>query len=180
MDEKNPQILHQPAHSTKFDKYPELFQQAADLFQGSVIKILSFGSSTGEECYTLRKYFPKAKIIGAEIDRLLVNQCKICNQDQEMHFIHSRFSLLKKHSPLDIIFALNVFVRDVACPDLYPLYLFSYFEEQIQQFDQLLSPGGVIAINNSQHDFRKTQLFLEGKYRELKLGEVDFQFFQKN
>lgn len=178
MDEY-PVILHQPAHSTKLDKYPELFRKAVSLTKETPLKILSFGCSSGEECHTLRKYFPDTEIVGAEIDRLLVNQCKVCNTDPSVQFVHSRFDLLKKFAPYDMIFALSVFVRDVKHPDLYPLYLFSYFEDQIEQFDQLLSPGGMIVICNSQHDLKKTRFYDEGKYQVMCQDQFAPNFYQK-
>ncbi len=172
-------ILHQPSHSTKFDKYPELFRKAVDLVQIPPSKILSFGCSSGEECYTLRKYFPNSEVVGCEIDQILVNQCKVCNTDPGVQFIHSRFDLLKKFSPYNLIFALNVFVRDVKHPDLYPLYLFSYFEDQIEQFDQILSSDGIIVICNSQHDLKKTRFYKEGKYQMMCHDQFAPNFYQK-
>ena len=57
---------HQPANHTWSNRYPDLFSDAAKAIADPV-RILSYGCSTGEECWTLRHYFPNALGVGASI-----------------------------------------------------------------------------------------------------------------
>ena len=59
--------IHQTAPYTWLDRYPELFDLAARLAPDAR-RILSFGCSTGEELVSLRRRFPEAEIVGAEIN----------------------------------------------------------------------------------------------------------------
>ena len=62
--------LHQRSTRTAMDRYPRIFSESRDYFGNQKkLKILSFGCSTGEEVMTLRRYFPNAVIVGAEINR---------------------------------------------------------------------------------------------------------------
>jgi tRNA G46 methylase TrmB len=60
---------HQLVDWTAPDRYPEIFAAAAAAAPDAR-RILSFGCSTGEECVSLAQYFPKAEIVGAEINVL--------------------------------------------------------------------------------------------------------------
>ncbi len=159
-------ILHQPSHVTKMDRYPDLFSFTASLIKNENCKILSFGCSSGEECISLRKYFPKAHIVGAEINQDLLSICRE-KQDSQMDFIHSKYENLKKHGPYDLIFSLNVFNRNVKDPENYPLYVFSYFEDQINQFHEILHVDGLLILQGSKHNFKKTEVFENGFYYQL-------------
>src|SRR6185436_431998 len=64
---------HQLTSTTSPDRYPELFTEAAKACRQQTdgfTTILSYGCSTGEECFSLNKYFKKAKIIGVDINKL--------------------------------------------------------------------------------------------------------------
>ena len=171
-------ILHQPSNCTKFNRHPEIFKKAT-ILKKEVKSILSFGCLTGEECYTLRKYFPESKIIGAEINKSLVKLCENKNSDKNIKFVHSEFENLKKHSPYDFIFAINVFNRDLKEPHKYPLYVFSYFEDQIIQFDGIIKATGILVLVNSKHDFEKTNLFIKNRYSRCIQTGINKNFYQK-
>jgi chemotaxis methyl-accepting protein methylase len=59
--------LHQTAPYTWRNRYPVLFNLAAEL-KPDARRILSFGCSIGEEIISLRIRFPRAEIVGAEIN----------------------------------------------------------------------------------------------------------------
>ena len=61
-------MIHQNENHTSLDRYPSLFAKTKGI-QPNPKKIMSFGCSTGEECTTLRKYYPEALIVGIEINR---------------------------------------------------------------------------------------------------------------
>ena len=66
----NSKNVHQTTSLTYMDRYPTIFSACRDYFDGKKdLKILSYGCSTGEEVLTLRRYFPDAHIIGADINK---------------------------------------------------------------------------------------------------------------
>ena len=67
----------QPFNTTKADRYPRIFgfvQRA--LGADSPLNILSFGCSTGEEVFSLRRYFPRAAIKGVDINPGNIAVCR--------------------------------------------------------------------------------------------------------
>jgi hypothetical protein len=63
-----PKGLYQPYATTSDDRYPEIFRFVRErIGDNKDISILSIGCSTGEETYSLRRYFPQAKILGLDI-----------------------------------------------------------------------------------------------------------------
>lgn len=62
-----PDNLFQPYARTAFDRHPRIFSCVRDRVPDSdTTRILSFGCSTGEEVFSLRRYFPQAKIQSAQ------------------------------------------------------------------------------------------------------------------
>ena len=59
--------VHQTSPDTSEDRYPVLFDLASKLAPDAE-RILSFGCSTGEELQAIRRRFPDAEIVGAEIN----------------------------------------------------------------------------------------------------------------
>jgi hypothetical protein len=59
--------IHQISAKTAFNRYPQIFAGAAHAAPNAR-RILSFGCSTGEECATLKMYFPQAKVVGADLN----------------------------------------------------------------------------------------------------------------
>lgn len=168
-------ILHQPSHTTWRDRHPDIFARAAAIIGKGPAHLLSFGCSSGEECYTLREYIPHATVVGADISLPLIEQNRERNRDPAVTFVHSQFSNLKRYAPYDMIFAINVLVRDVISPFDYPLYVFDYFEEQLLEFDRLLRVGGHLVLVHTQHDARQSSLLVSGAYRDV----ATRQFLQK-
>src|SRR3989339_2271176 len=94
------QKIHQVKNSTSFDRYPEIFfvtkKYFDDNFENKNIHILSFGCSTGEECFSLRKYFPNAKIIGVDINEENIIKCRANNTDKKISFYLSNKKNISK------------------------------------------------------------------------------------
>jgi hypothetical protein len=66
---KNPANLFQPFATTREDRYPRIFRFVRDrLGDADHLRLLSFGCATGEEVFTLRRYFAAAAIAGIDID----------------------------------------------------------------------------------------------------------------
>ena len=145
--------VHQTTAYTCEDRYPELFDLAAELAPGAK-RVLSFGCSTGEELSALRARFPKARIVGAEINpRSRRIAAKRMAKDHRTQVIHPG-SLT---GPFDIVFALAVLQRqpdrviEMGIDDLSSHYPFQRFEEGVEQLVGLLAPGGLLCVMNTHY-----------------------------
>ena len=154
---------HQLANTTKVDRYPEIFLTVKDLHILSYPKILSFGCSTGEECFTLRQYFTSADIIGLDVDieNIKVAKSQMLDKNGYIVFDTSSELSLKKHGPYDIIFCMSVLCRwpeTENLDDCSSIYSFTKFEDQIKILDRYLTVNGVLVIYNANFLFMETQI----------------------
>ena len=69
--------LYQPYGTTSADRYPDIFLAVRKLLEGDAsVRILLFGCATGEEVFSLRRYFPEANIAGLDINPLNIAVCR--------------------------------------------------------------------------------------------------------
>jgi hypothetical protein len=154
---------HQLTSTTSHNRYPEVFAAVRDAFKGhntTDLKILSFGCSTGEECFTLNEYFPGATIIGADINRLNLSRAAWRNRHSNIAFIYSSTENLRAHSPYHLIFCMSVLCRWEDTKDLDNcghIYPFEKFDETVTELASLLAVGGVLVIYNSNFMFEDTE-----------------------
>jgi SAM-dependent methyltransferase len=175
--------VHQTTSATAMDRYPEIFRTCRELLAETPdVKLLSFGCATGEEVFTLRRYFPEAQIVGAEINKACLQVCNSKNQDEKICFVESTPENLAKHGPYNAIFCMAVFQRSPDLvfarhmTDLKKIYPFRRFEAQLRELDALVKPGGLLVYQYSQYDLRDT--CLAGKYTpETKLNQDEYGFF---
>src|SRR5580658_5426157 len=74
---RRPPNLFQPHNDTAPDRYPEVFALLRErLGDGAERRVLSFGCSTGAETFSLRQYLPAATIIGVDISRGNIADCR--------------------------------------------------------------------------------------------------------
>lgn len=69
---------YQISGSTCFDRYPYIFSACKNYWNNIAqqkYNILSFGCATGEECFTLLKYFPSSSILGVDINKERIDVC---------------------------------------------------------------------------------------------------------
>jgi len=158
---------HQLTSTTSIDRYPTLFAEAQRaLLQevSSSLKILSYGCSTGEECFSLKSYFPEAQIIGADINKRNLEKAEKKNSSNRIKFIYSSPENLLAMGPFHAIFCLSVLCRwedtkDLSnCEKIYP---FIKFNETVEQLKELLQPRGILVIYNSNFCFEDTSSFSE-------------------
>jgi hypothetical protein len=153
---------HQLTSTTSYNRYPFLFEELKRNVSGNTIRILSYGCSTGEECFTLKDYFPSAKIIGADINLGNIKKAQKKNNSPDIHFIQSENSELINNGSYDIILCLSVLcrwedTRDVDnCASIYP---FSKYEQTVRFLSSLLVNGGILVIYNSNFPFEQTKEF---------------------
>jgi hypothetical protein len=145
--------IHQTSPDTSEERYPEIFERAACLMPGAS-RILSFGCSTGEELSALRRRFPCAEIVGAEINprsrRIAARRMKC---DARTRVVGPS----KVDGSFDLIFALAVLQREpykVAELDLQNLtgfYPFARFDDAVFRLTERLRHGGVLCVMNAQY-----------------------------
>lgn len=162
--------VQQTTPLTAMNRYPEIFSACSDYFgKDKNIKILSYGCSTGEEVLTLRRYFPNATIVGAEINKHSLEVCKSHKVDDKITFIKSTAKNIKKHGPFDIVFCMAVLQRTpdtitqqgiTSLKDIYP---FEKFENQIIELDGYVKKGGLLVSHFTQYDFIDT--VVSNKYK---------------
>jgi len=161
---------HQLTSTTSENRYPELFEEASKAlvnFNDDEISILSYGCSTGEECFSLRKYFANSDIIGADINRRNLTKAEKKNTDSKIKFIYSAEENIRSQGPYHLIFCLSVLCRweDTKnlenCEKVYP---FQKFQETINMLSENLLPGGIFVIYNSNYPFEDTDLFINAAF----------------
>jgi hypothetical protein len=145
--------LHQTSGTSWPERYPELFDLAAELAPGAA-RILSFGCASGEELEALRRRFPQAEIVGAEINpRLRRAAAKRMAGD-------GRASVIPPHAidgSFDIVFALAVLQRlpeQVAkrgVTDLSASYPFERFDSEVARLAARIAPGGLLCVMNAHY-----------------------------
>ncbi len=159
-----PEGLFQPHGTTLEDRYPRVFRLArAELGDGPGLRLLSFGCSTGEEVFTLRRYFPRAHVTGIDISRERIATCRArlaaMGGDDGIAF---RVAGSARHEPpdhYDAAFAMAVF-RHGALGAMPPacghVLRFERFGREAAALASCLRPGGLLAICHSNFRFADT------------------------
>ena len=149
------QFQRDPA--TRFDRYPLAFRFARDqLGDKAATRILSFGCSTGEEVFTLRRYFPAATIKGIEVDPARI---RICEErlretgDPRIAFQCAADASGEPPESHDAVFCMAVF-RDPAldAPTTRSTaghISFDDFERGVTDLVRCLKPGGLLFVEHS-------------------------------
>lgn len=162
----SPVNLFQPSGVTSFNRYPRIFAFVSkELSNIAVPKLLSFGCATGEEVFTLRRYFPKAEITGLDINPRSIAVCR--NKLNRSGETGIRFELAgsAEAEPVcvyDAIFCLSV-LRHGELGAGHPescshLIRFADFERTVAGFNRCLQPGGYLAIRGSNFRFSDTEV----------------------
>jgi trans-aconitate methyltransferase len=144
---------HQLVDWTAPDRYPEIFAAAAAAAPDAR-RILSFGCSTGEECVSLAQYFPKAEIVGAEINVLSLLKAMKKRSDR-IRFVYSSDRILSRLGGFDVVFCMAV-LRAPKKQQPRQLSHFELFEERALFLESLVRPGGLLVIHNSMYRFSDT------------------------
>ena len=125
------------------------------------MRLLSFGCSTGEEVFTLRRYFPGATIDGVDIHPYRVaaarERLRRRGGDPALSFAVAGSA---KHLPdgyYDAIFCLAVFRHGGLQPGPAPrcdhLIKFAAVEQTVTELARCLKSGGFLAIAHSNFRF---------------------------
>jgi hypothetical protein len=141
---------HQGPNKTALNRYPEIFAAAAAIAPDAR-QILSFGCSTGEECITLARYFPKAQIIGTDINPICLLKA-IKHSNDRLHFVYPTDRKLKRLGGFDAVFCMAV-LRTPRRKHIAEHYPFHRFAERALFLETLVSPGGLLIIHNATYRF---------------------------
>ena len=145
--------VHQTSPDTAEERYPELFDMAARL-RPDARRILSFGCSTGEELLSLRRRFPAAEIIGAEINaRSRRIARRLTGDDGRIRVVPPD----RLEGTFDAIFALAVLQREphriaeMEVDDLTRIYPFVRFDAAIVELVGRLARGGLLCVEHAHY-----------------------------
>lgn len=165
--------MHQTSGATSSDRYPELFKAIVAATPKDEPDILSFGCSTGEECWTMRDYFPNSMITGVDSNVDRVKIADTSNLDPDMEF----WTHIPGIRQFDIALALSVFCR---WPDLHGLessvlvYPFDMFHRGVHELDKSVKVGGLLSIYNANYRFKDS--IVSERYELIPTPEVPIGF----
>jgi SAM-dependent methyltransferase len=161
---RHPAGLFQPYDTTSIDRYPRAFRFVRDTIDdGMDHRLLSFGCSTGEEVFSLRRYFPVATIKGIDINPRNIRVCQAervrRGDDPRLSFTLAGSAAGEADAFYDAVFAMAVFRhgdlgdRPERCD--HRLH-FVNFEHVIGELARSLKPDGLLAIRHANFRFSDT------------------------
>jgi SAM-dependent methyltransferase len=162
-----PPGLFQLSGTTGDDRYPEVFRFVSDRLGGArTHRLLSFGCSTGEEVFTLRRYFSRATIEGVDINPYRIaasrRQLRRRGGDSQLSFSVAASTRHLPSGSYDAIFCLAVLRRGELrlgpAPRCDHLLRFDDFERTVADFARCLKLGGYLAITFSNFRFSDTTI----------------------
>jgi SAM-dependent methyltransferase len=157
-----PPGVFQVSGDTREDRYPEILRFVGDrLDQRPGLRLLSFGCSTGEEVFTLRRYAPNAMIDGIDVNPYRIRTCleQLLNRggDAGISFAVAATTAHLPDAAFDAIFCMAVLrhgeLRLGPAPRCDHLIRFEMFDRITQDFARCLKPGGYLAIVHSNFRF---------------------------
>ncbi len=156
--------LFQPSSETAPDRYPRIFKFVQQrLGDSAEVRILSFGCSTGEEVFSLRRYFPRAAIRGLDVNPLHIAICRGRRRaagDGQVSFAVAGSAAREPAGTYDAVFCMAVFRhRDLSFSDAHRcdhLITFDAFERTVGGLARCLKDGGLLAIRHANFRFCDT------------------------
>lgn len=152
-----PKGAFQPFNDTRLDRYPRIssFVQSK-IGADSHAVILSYGCSTGEEVFSLRRYFPRAIIKGLDINPGNIAVCRgrlRQTGDAAISFATASSTHGEASGAYDAIFAMAVLrhgsLGEPGVTRCDHLIRFEDFAAAVADFKRCLKPGGLLVIRHS-------------------------------
>lgn len=142
------------SNQTKINRFPKIFNRAKEL-KPDAKRIMSFGCSTGEECFALAEVFPHAEILGVDVSSWSLKKAKEKNTNDNITFNN------KPEGTFDLVTTLMV--------------LFSMWQpinkgkwtEIVELVDRHINPNGLWIIYTSQFPL-ETAKYVYNKYDVIK------------
>jgi SAM-dependent methyltransferase len=152
----------QPFNDTLPDRYPRIFKFVqTELGAGQPLDILSFGCATGEEVFSLRRYFPAARIRGVDINRANVAAARArlaATPDERLSFMVAASTQDEPAAAYDAIFCMAVLRHgSLGRPGITrcdPLLRFDDAARTFADFHRCLKPGGLLILRHSSFRLR--------------------------
>lgn len=146
----------------QYNVHTEMFRQTAHLLTarkrlrhtkpGAKLKILSFGSSIGEEVATLRYLFPSDEIHGCDIDDRALETCRRSVGSLANIFLSSRENIAA-NGPYDLIIASAVLCLNPTPEDFRDRFPASKYDDMVGLLHENLTQGGILVITNASYRF---------------------------
>lgn len=161
-----PKGLYQPYGTTSIDRYPEIFRYVRESVGDNVaVRVLSFGCATGEEVFTLRRYFSLATLAGIDINPWNIALCRLrrfISRAKKMTFAVGASTTREADLSHDTIFAMAVFRHGDLNTSPPPAsssgrIRFADFEESVADLARVLKPGGLLVIHHAMFRFCDTR-----------------------
>ena len=144
---------HQSTEYTAPERYAELFDFVAQS-RPDARRILSFGCSTGEEISAIRRRFPDAYVLGAEINpRSRAAARRTHRADAKVRIATS----IAGERPFDIIFAMAVLqfqpkrIERDGVTDLSKMYPYERFDRGLTHLCGALARGGLLCVMHAHY-----------------------------
>jgi len=157
-----PANLFQPSVETYADRYPEIFAFARrELGDGPELALLSFGCSTGEEVFSLRRSFAQAQIRGLDINPLSIATARLRRRragDPRMSFAVAGSLQAEPAGGYDAVFCMAVLrhaaLSDPAVDSCERWITFQAFDRMTGDLARCVRDGGLLIIQHSHFRFR--------------------------
>jgi hypothetical protein len=156
-----PANLFQPYVDTCPDRYPEIFGfLQRQIEPGPNVRLLSFGCSQGDEVFSLRTYFPEATIVGIDISRGNIRECRRRRRksgDERIEFVRAGTASRQPEGFYDAVLCLAVLRHgdlgvnlSDSCADL---ITFEAFDQTVRELALSVRVGGYLVIEHSNFRF---------------------------
>lgn len=147
----------QPFNDTRADRYPFIFAFVqGQLGAERAMNILSFGCATGEEVFSLRRYFPAATVKGIDINPGNVAVARRRSRalpDAQVSFECKSSTAEETAEIYDAIFCMAVLrhgsLGEPGVTRCDHLLRFEDFAAAIADFHRCLKPGGLLIVRHS-------------------------------
>ena len=159
-----PANLFQPHIDTAPDRYPAVFALLADEIGGRPgARVLSFGCSNGDEVFSLRRYLPRARVRGLDINWANVRECRARQRacgDPMVSFARAGSADQEPAEAYDAVLAMAVLrhgdLSDGDRESCAGVISFEAFEATVTGLARCVKPGGLLLIEHSNFRFTDT------------------------
>ena len=154
--------VHQVSTATFDGRYPQIFASIGQVLAQENPKVLSFGCSDGFEPNELAsRYFHHSAIYGCDIDEDALRIARKYNKfPLRVQYLKFDTAAMQKAGPFDAILAMAVFCRwpDAEhVEDISGIYAFDKFADGVGLLADMLAPGGVLCVYNSNYRLEATE-----------------------